>query len=182
MEAELRKKKRSNQGQTKSYAYRRVLNGETIKEREGFVLLKEHWKWIARTQPNLLIPLKRKKKTSLAKKPSLPTKMGAIATGTAAAARISELLLTPSVAKLFSPEKGKAPAPIAPNKSPSKAPTQRKAQVASTILPTTVMAIGRAVGLGLTQGTAQHQEVEQPFRTRSGRVSVKRVVFEAGKN
>ena len=75
--------------------------------------------------------------------------MGAIATGMAAAAGISELLLTPSVAKLFSLEKGKAPAPKSPNKSPSKALKQRKAQVA-TILPATVMAMGRAVGLGLT--------------------------------
>jgi hypothetical protein len=42
IEAELTKKKRSNQEKGKNYAFGRVLNKETIKERQAFAEFKEH--------------------------------------------------------------------------------------------------------------------------------------------
>jgi hypothetical protein len=48
----------------------------------------------------------------------------------------------------------------------------------------TTTAKRKALRLGNSYKTtqAQHQEVEQAVPTRSGRVPVKRVIFEAGKN
>jgi hypothetical protein len=54
--AELTKKKRSNRKNEQNYAYGRVLNKETIQEREDYCKLQEVWKDLARVQPNLLGP------------------------------------------------------------------------------------------------------------------------------
>jgi hypothetical protein len=98
---------------------------------------------------------------------------------------------TPSVCRLFSPEKAKTPVlgslVKSPGKTlvPGKAPVPRKAAVRQVSKEqTTKLAIRKALGQGMTEGIgqAQHQEVEQAIQTRSGRISVKRVVFEAGKN
>ena len=84
--------------------------------------------------------MKRKKKTllskgSLAKTASLSlAKTAAVAAGIAIAARMTELL-TPSIQRLFSPEKAKTPALGSPIKSlikelrPKKALVLRKATV-----------------------------------------------------
>jgi len=48
IEAELTKKKRANRKKGKNYAFGRVLNEETIKEREAFVQFKEYWTWISK--------------------------------------------------------------------------------------------------------------------------------------
>jgi hypothetical protein len=42
VEAKLRNKKRSNRPKSKNYGFARVLNEETIKEREDFYLFKDH--------------------------------------------------------------------------------------------------------------------------------------------
>ena len=130
--------------------------------------------------------LKKKKKTSSpAKKTSLPAKTAAVA------ARMPELQQTPSVCRLFSPEKAKTPALGSPVKSlgktlvPRKAPVPRKAAVYQrTKEQATKLTMRKALEQGMTEGIgqAQHQEVEQAIHTRSGRISVKKVVFEAGKN
>jgi hypothetical protein len=43
IEAELTKKKRANRKRGKNYAFGRVLNEETIKEREAFVEFRDYW-------------------------------------------------------------------------------------------------------------------------------------------
>jgi hypothetical protein len=50
--------------------------------------------------------------------------------------------------------------------------------------PRTAIAKGKALGPGTSHRTAQsqHQEVEQVVPTQSGRIPVKRVIFEARKN
>jgi len=73
-----------------------LLNEETIKERQALAEFKEHWAWISKSQPNLLIP-KKKKTSSPVKK----------------AAEMLALQLTPSALKLLSSEKLKTPVPLA---------------------------------------------------------------------
>jgi hypothetical protein len=116
-----------------------VLNKETIKEREAFCLLKDEWNRLSKCQPNLLIPLKRKKKTllskrsltktSLAKALSSLAKTAAVAVRMAVAAEMSKLLLTPSIQRLFLSKKAKTPALGSLIKSLIKAPRPRKAPV-----------------------------------------------------
>ncbi len=114
IEAELSKKKRSNRVKGKNYAFGRVLNDETITEREAYKQFKDHWTWISRCQPNLLIP--KKKKTSS------PVKT---------AAQKPILQLTPSVSRLLSPSKARTPSTLASpvRLAPRKASVPRKAVV-----------------------------------------------------
>ena len=225
IKAELAKKKQSNWGKGKNYAFKRVLNLETIKEREAYKQLKEHWAWISRCQPNLLIP-KKKKASSPVKK----------------AAKRLDLQLTPSALSFLSPKKVKTPARQAsPVKSIGKAPVslalvlpqKTKGQASGLRIrqamgqateqaaeqgteQATEQAIGQVTGISsvnepakgerkrattrprtaktpmaraatarlpVTEGTGQAQEQEERvIQTRSGRRSVKKVIFEAGKN
>jgi hypothetical protein len=58
--AELTKKKRSNREKGKQYAFGRVLNEDTIREREAFCKFQDYWNMLSRIQPNLLgKPLKK---------------------------------------------------------------------------------------------------------------------------
>jgi hypothetical protein len=52
--AEKTKKKRANRQKGKQYAYSRVLNEETITEREAFCKFRDYWQRLSRIQPNLL--------------------------------------------------------------------------------------------------------------------------------
>jgi hypothetical protein len=113
IEAKLTKKKRANRKRGKNYAFGRVLNEETIKEREAFVEFKEYWTQIPKCQPNLLIPLKKKKKAVSPTKKATPM----------------TLQLSPSIMRLFSLEKATAQLEQSPLKSLSKAlaPTEELA-------------------------------------------------------
>jgi len=54
--AEITKKKQANRAKGKNYSFARVLNAETLQEREAFCLFQDHWAHLSRCQPNLLGP------------------------------------------------------------------------------------------------------------------------------
>ena len=111
------------------------------------------------------------------------------------------LQLTPSALRLLSPEKLKTPVSLAllpmgqvMGQATGQATGQGKEQAmkparggrratAGPGTATTVGLKGRMVRVAVTDGTGQTQkQEEQVVQTRSGRRSVKRVIFEAGKN
>jgi len=167
--AEKTKKKRSNRQKGKQYAYGRVLNEETIAEREAFCKFQDYWQGLSRIQPNLLgKPLKKSVKKASKKLDLLD---------------LPELQLSPSGFRLLSPEKPKTPR--------AKTPGQLKAPVAGT---TSVLRKGRKAVTGRkapVQEKVVEKAVEQVVdinlvepvvQTRSGRNVVKTKPFEAGKN
>jgi hypothetical protein len=90
--AENAKKKRSNREKGKQYAYGRVLNEETIQEREAFCIFRDYWQGLSRIQPNLLGKPSKKPVKKASNKLDL-----------------LDLQLSPSSFRLISPEKLKTP-------------------------------------------------------------------------
>jgi hypothetical protein len=152
--AEKAKKKRSNRQKGKQYAYGRVLNKETIQEREAFCKFWDYWQWLSRIQPNLLgKPKKLVKKAS--KKLDLLD--------------LLHLQLSPSGFRHISSEKPKTLAKTLVRKS-RKAVADRKAPVWEKVVE---KAVEQVIDIN---------PVVPVVQTRSGRNVVKKRPFEAGKN
>src|ERR1700722_8242305 len=155
--AEKAKKKRSNRQKGKQYAYSRVLNEETIQEREAFCKFRDYWQGLSRIQPNLLgKPKKPVKKAS--KKPDFPDFPDLL-----------DLQLSPSGFRLVSPEKPKTLAKTLVRKN-KKAVAGKKAPVKEKVVE---KAVERVVNI---------DPVVPVVQTQSGRKVVKKPPFEAGKN
>jgi DDE superfamily endonuclease len=154
IEAELTKKKRSNREKGKNYTFGRVLNKETIKERQAFAKFKEHWAWISKCQPNLLILKKKTQAIGQAKGQSKK--------------------------QVIEQANGGRTTPAGPRTTTTAG---QKATTTAGPRTTTAGLNERIVRAAVTEGTGQAQKQdEQAIQTRSGRISVKRVIFEAGRN
>ena len=177
--AKITKKKQLNRQKGKNYGFGRVLNAETLREREGFCLFQEYWAHLSRCQPNLLGVVKKKKKAlSPAKTPARsasPSKKLAVGmlTGLDWATGLDQAtgLAINQAIDLISPRKPAVPKKSVIPKKPAT-PTRKLAMPKKPALPRKVTEHAQNVV----------KAVEQVVPTRSGRKPVKKVIFEAGKN
>jgi hypothetical protein len=159
--AEKTKKKRSNREKGKQYAYGRVMNEETIREREAYCMFQDCWAMLSRIQPNLLGKGPKKP----AKKPAKPDPQ-----------------LSPSVFRLLSPGRPKTPAKAVSPTQGRKIGRVRKALVGKKAGPGRKAPVQKTGVEKVVEQVVDVDRIVSVVQTRSGRNVVKKPPFEAGKN